>query len=186
MLGTDQVEGFSVWRKPETVEMKQSLCVPDVPAPQAPDAAAELSRRYHPACLVCSNSRPDSLGLRFEQHDDGSVCAVFNCGAAFQGYPDRLHGGVVALLLDAAMTHCLFAAGVAGVTARTEVKFRHPVAIDAPVQARARIVRTSPPSYQLKAELLQGGQIKATSIGFFVDHPRLVQGSRQCRNAAHR
>lgn len=93
---------------------------------------------------------------------------------SLQGYPRMMHGGIISLLLDAAMTHCLFDHGAAGVTARMEIKFRHPVTVEEPVQIRARIVRASPPTYQLRAEISQGERIKATATGLFVDRPELV------------
>jgi acyl-coenzyme A thioesterase PaaI-like protein len=43
------------------------------------------------------------LGLHFDAQPDGSVEGVFDCASAYQGYQDRLHGGVVATLADAAM-----------------------------------------------------------------------------------
>ncbi len=90
---------------------------------------------------------------------------------SLQGYPRIMHGGIVSLLLDAAMTHCLFDHGAAGVTARMEIKFRHPVSVDLPVRIRARLLRSSPPTHQLWAEIRQGDQIKATAAGLFVDRP---------------
>lgn len=93
---------------------------------------------------------------------------------SLQGYAHLMHGGIISLLLDAAMTNCLFAHGSAGVTARMEVKFRHPVAVDQPVRVRARVVRSSPPAYQLRAEMLQSRQIKATAAGLFVDRPEQI------------
>jgi len=44
------------------------------------------------------------------------------------------------MLLDAAMTHCLFARGVQGVTAKLDVKFRHPVRVGVQANVRARVV----------------------------------------------
>ena len=90
---------------------------------------------------------------------------------SLQGYPRIMHGGIVSLLLDAAMTHCLFSQGATGVTARMEIKFRHPVSVDRAVHVRARLVRSSPPTHQLRAEIRQGDQIKATATGLFVDRP---------------
>ena len=70
---------------------------------------AGLEHYCHPSCVVCGTRNAGGLGLRFREEADGSVVASFPCDSQYQGYPDRLHGGVVSMLLDAAMTHCLFA-----------------------------------------------------------------------------
>jgi len=129
----------------------------------------ELSRRCHPACLVCANDRPDGLALRFELQADGSVAAEFGCGAVFQGYPDRLHGGVVAMLLDAAMTHCLFARNVAGLTAKLSIRYRRGVMVGMPAVVRARVVDADSPLYYLEAEIVQGEDVCAAAKGTFWD-----------------
>jgi acyl-coenzyme A thioesterase PaaI-like protein len=96
------------------------------------NTTAELRRRCHPECLVCGSDRADGLALRFERQADGSVVAEFDCSAVFQGYPDRLHGGIVAMLLDAGMTHCLFARNIAGLTAKLNIRYHRAVILGVP------------------------------------------------------
>jgi len=129
----------------------------------------ELSRRRHPSCLVCGNERPDGLALRFEQQTDGSVVAEFDCSEVFQGYPDRLHGGVVAMLLDAAMTHCLFARSVTGLTVRLGVRYHRAVLLGVPAVVRARVVDARSPLYYLRSEVVQDGNRCAVARGTFWD-----------------
>ena len=133
----------------------------------------ELSQRCHPACLVCGIGRSNGLALRFEQMTDGSVAACFDCRAEFQGYPDRLHGGVVAMLLDAAMTHCLFARHIAGLTAKLNIRYHRGVKLDVPVLVRANIVDAAPPLYYLKAEIVQNDQVCASAKATFWDSATL-------------
>lgn len=133
------------------------------------NTTTDLSRRCHPACLVCGNDRPDGLALRFERQADGSVTAEFDCNAVFQGYPDRLHGGVVAMLLDAAMTHCLFAQSVAGLTAKLSLRYHRAVMLGVPAEVRAQVVETALPLYYLESEVVQNGAICATAKGTFWD-----------------
>lgn len=129
----------------------------------------DLSHRCHPACLVCGNDRPDSLGLRFHRQTDGSVVAEFDCSEVFQGYPDRLHGGVVAMLLDAAMTHCLFAKNIAGLTAKLAIRYHRAVMLGIPAVVRARIVDATSPLYYLEADVIQEGELCAAAKGTFWD-----------------
>jgi uncharacterized protein (TIGR00369 family) len=123
----------------------------------------------HPACIVCRSSAAGGLGLVFGTLDDGSVEAVFDGGDAYQGYTGILHGGVIAMLLDAAMTNCLFAQGRCGLTGELAVRFRHPVASGEPSRLRAWLERTMPPLFVLHAELWQSGQCRATAIGKFME-----------------
>jgi acyl-coenzyme A thioesterase PaaI-like protein len=133
------------------------------------DTITELSRRCHPSCLVCGSNRPDGMALRFQRQGDGSVAAEFDCGVTFQGYPDRMHGGVTAMLLDAAMTHCLFARSVAGLTAKLSIRYHRAVMLGVPATVRAWIVDTRPPLYYLESEVTQKGNIRATAKATFWD-----------------
>ncbi len=133
------------------------------------NTTTDLSRRCHPACLVCGNGRPDGLALRFEQQADGSVAAEFDCSAVFQGYPDRLHGGVVAMLLDAAMTHCLFARSIAGLTAKLAIRYHRAVMLGVPAVVRARLADSESPLYYLESEVIQNGAVCAAARGTFWD-----------------
>jgi acyl-coenzyme A thioesterase PaaI-like protein len=107
------------------------------------------------------------LGLRFEQQADGSLTAEFQCSPAFQGYPDRLHGGVVAMLLDAGMTHCLFARNIAGLTARLSIRYNHGVMLGTSAMVRARIVDFEEPLYYLESEVRQNGHVCAVAKATF-------------------
>ncbi|MGQ9650083.1 MAG: PaaI family thioesterase [Phycisphaerae bacterium] len=135
-------------------------------------AITEVSRRCHPSCLVCGSSRTDGLALHFQQETDGSVVAEFDCGATFQGYPDRLHGGVVAMLLDAAMTHCLFSRKVAGLTTKLSIRYHRAVMLGVPALVRAELVDAQAPLYYLESRVIQDGHMCATAKGVFWDSAR--------------
>ena len=126
-------------------------------------------QRFHPLCMVCGRPCPSALGLEFRLLDDGSVQARFVCSKSHQGFRDILHGGVISSLLDGAMTNCLFAHGIAAVTAELVVHFRHPIATGAPLTVVGRISRSSPPLYVLDAEIIQDGTIMAIGKGKFME-----------------
>ncbi len=125
----------------------------------------------HPACVVCGTRNATGLGLRFVECGDEAVTATFACPQRYQGYPDRLHGGVIAMLLDAAMTHCLFAKGIQAVTARLDLRYRHPVQVDREAVVRAQLVNRYPPLYTLKAELVQEDVVCASAEAKFYGAP---------------
>ena len=142
-------------------------------------AEAELRQMRtgaHSHCVVCSRSNERGMGLEFVACDGGGVQARFDCSSAFEGYPGMVHGGVVASLLDGAMTNCMFAHGYVAVTAEIRVRFQQPVAIGVPVTIRARITRSMNPLHVVTAELVQDQKIKASAEAKFMEHPSLEFG----------
>lgn len=138
---------------------------------RAQAALTELRRANHPDCILCASTDRFGLRLKFNMGDDGTVVAHVNCGEIYQGYSGLLHGGIMSLLLDGAMTNCLFAAGKIALTAEMTIRYCKPAAADMPVQLKARIRRSRPPLHLVEAELLQSGEIIARAIGKFMDRP---------------
>lgn len=85
-----------------------------------------------------------------------------------QGYDDILHGGVIAALLDAGMTHCLFHRGIQAVTGDLHVRFLHPVGCEVFLEVQAQVQSSYPPLYKLRSELTVDGRILAWADGKFV------------------
>lgn len=129
----------------------------------------ELRARAHSNCVVCSRTNGRSLGLEFTASDDGSVHACFDCHESFEGFDGMVHGGVIASLLDGAMTNCMFVQGISAVTAELTVRFRHPVVIGEVATVCAWVERSSPPLHVLRAEVLQDVQLKATAFAKFME-----------------
>ena len=82
----------------------------------AHENVVDICSKVHPECVVCSIANAKGLHLKFDVLDDGSVKADFQCNKAFEGYPGILHGGVISMILDGAMGHCIFALGQTAVT----------------------------------------------------------------------
>lgn len=131
------------------------------------DYPVAVRDRFHATCCVCGHAH--GLGLRFKPADDGAVVATFECDKRYEGYDGIIHGGVVASLLDGAMTNCIFRAGHMALTADLRVRFRHPLRVGRPATVRARITRTAGPLFYLAAEVTQDGQIMAKGLGTFFD-----------------
>jgi len=130
-------------------------------------AARNLPPDFHSQCLLCGDKNPLSLGLRFESSGEGVVETELLLHRRLQGYDGILHGGVISSLLDAAMTHCLFHAGIAAVTGDLRIRFVHPVPCEEKVAIRAWVLSAFPPLYSVRAELLVGGRIMAWGVGKF-------------------
>lgn len=121
----------------------------------------------HAACGVCGAVA--GLGLRFTPNADGTVTARFQPGEAQQGYPGLVHGGVLCTLVDAAMTHCLFARGIHALTAELTVRFVAPARLAAALDIHAAILERRRRSTRLSASIEQDGQIVARATATFLD-----------------
>lgn len=146
------------------------------PTPKTESELASFARHCHPACFACRDTAQGGLGLRFRTTSDDGVEADFACDPTYQSYPDRLHGGIVALLLDAAMTHCLFVRDLHGLTARLTIRYRGKVAIGTPGVIRARLRRAAHGLHDLEASLEQDGEVRAEAEARFIAHAGFDEG----------
>ncbi len=105
--------------------------------------------------------------------------ASFSCQECFEGFPDSLHGGIVAVLLDSAMTNCMFAHGLVGMTGELKVRFRHVVDIGKAARVRAWLERSSHRLHVFGACLQQDGKTKATASGRFLETPIDLQSRNE-------
>ena len=137
-------------------------------------ARAELNvvrRREHGNCVVCSHTNGVGLGVSFTVVGEGAVEARFGCEKEYEGYRDVIHGGVIASLIDGAMTNCIFARGNAAFTAELNIRFLRPVDVGTPATVRAWIEKTFRPLHYVKAELSQDQVVKVKAEGKFMERP---------------
>jgi acyl-coenzyme A thioesterase PaaI-like protein len=122
----------------------------------------------HRECFACGSANPQGLNLRFTIAADGAAIALWQPEAAFRSYPDRVHGGVLATLADSAIVHCLFARGVAGVTAELTLRYLHAVALREAVAVRGWVESCRHGVYFCKAEILQGARVAVRATARFM------------------
>ena len=130
-----------------------------------------VRERNHGRCVVCGADNATGLHVDFQALSDGSVEAEFSPHPSLVGYPGRLHGGVIAALLDGAMTNCLFANDIIAVTAELTIRYRAPVAPDLPVHVGARIEQTGRRLYRVAAWVHQGAHTVVTAGARFIALP---------------
>jgi uncharacterized protein (TIGR00369 family) len=130
------------------------------------------ARNGHSRCLLCGNMNPKSLKLSFHVEEDGVVKTRFTAKAELQGYEGILHGGVIAALLDEAMTHCLFHQGIRAFTGELQVRFVRPVACNMFLEIKAWVLSSRPPFYLLKAEITVDKNIMAWSKAKYMQRRR--------------
>jgi uncharacterized protein (TIGR00369 family) len=80
-------------------------------------------------CFGCSQKNSIGLKLKFEEHEE-FLHASWQPAAEHQGYPNILHGGIIAALLDEIGGWCISVKiGTAGVTSEMRTKYLAPVFI---------------------------------------------------------
>jgi len=129
-----------------------------------PDALEDL----HRDCFACGVCNRDGLNLHFHVGADGVAVADWPPSPAFRSYPDRVHGGVIATLLDSAIVHALFAKGVAGVTAEITIRYLQKVNVTDPVHVTGRVDANRHGVYLCSAEVHQAGALAVRASAKFM------------------
>lgn len=122
----------------------------------------------HVRCFACGEMNAVGLGLRFEEAGNGSVSAFWQPSPNYEGYPNRLHGGVIATLLDSAMVHALFRSGLVGFTAEMHVRYHQSISTDAMLWVTGRISSHRRSLYFCEAEIFQESILAARAIAKFM------------------
>jgi acyl-coenzyme A thioesterase PaaI-like protein len=123
---------------------------------------------FHPQCAVCSVRNLFGWDLDFRAEGEG-VCAEVFLSSHCRGYADRVHGGILATLLDAAMTHCLYHEKVEAVTGDLKIRYHHPVPVDSELHLRARVKDSAPPLYYVESEILARDRVLVSAQARFVE-----------------
>lgn len=94
-------------------------------------------------CFVCG--RDNSNGLKMQFYDNGrdTVSSSLVVDSRFQGYPEIVHGGILASILDEVVGRVTMAGDHHRfmMTVTLKILYRQPVLIDTPIRAEGKIVR---------------------------------------------
>ncbi|MBI5288275.1 MAG: PaaI family thioesterase [Chloroflexi bacterium] len=127
-------------------------------------------------CYACGNANEHGLHMQFRLEGDRTICD-YEPRPFQQGYPGRMHGGVVSALLDEAMGYAVYYAREWGATARLNIRFRRPVPMDERLRAEAWIVKNRGRLIELRAELKAAdGALLAEADGTFMKLDRSFAG----------
>ncbi len=160
------------------VKVNQRGVAPVPPLSDVSIPAAERLSLLHHECFACGVCNRNGLNLHFEVDQNGLAQAVWQPSAQYRSYPDRVHGGVIATLMDSAIVHALFARGVAGVTAELVIRYLHGVAIDAPVHVSGWVESCRHRVYFCQAEVRQGGVLVVRASARFMEMRLPAPGAR--------
>lgn len=132
-------------------------------------------------CFVCGMENAGGLQVAFYDTEDGDgrpeVVARFTARQRHQGYPRRIHGGIVTGILDETIGRAINTGseggGVTwGVAAELTVRFQKPVPLDVELEARGRITRDRRRLFEGSGEIyLPDGDVAVTATGRFLKMP---------------
>ncbi len=125
----------------------------------------------HCDCFACGIGNHNGLNLHFDVGAEGIATAVWSPTPAFRSYADRVHGGVIATLLDSAIVHALFAKGVAGVTAELTIRYLQSVNLTDPVHITGWVDSIRHGVFLCCAEVHQSGVLAVRASAKFMSMP---------------
>ena len=125
-------------------------------------------------CLVCGFKNDLSLKAEFYELEDKSLCALVKFKDVHQGYPARVHGGILAAILDETIGRAISVSDetVWGVTGSLELRYKKPVPIDCDLITVARVTRDTRKLFEGEGEIiLPNGEIAVTAKAKYVKMP---------------
>lgn len=119
-------------------------------------------------CYACGSANERGLHMTFRRDGERTICEYTPC-AYQQGYPGRMHGGVVSTLIDEAMGWAVYHAREWGATARLNIRYRQPVSLEQTLRIEAWITKNRGRLMELRAEVLgEDGRLLAEGDGVFM------------------
>ncbi len=135
---------------------------------------SSIQRIVHLECFACGTTGPDRLGLVFSKAGEGRVVADCSISEYYQGYSGVVQGGIVATILDSAMTNCLFSEGIEALTAQLNVRYHKVLETGHPLHVEASLQATRGRLYELSATISQGGIPRASATAKFLAVTRVA------------
>ncbi|MBC7288353.1 MAG: PaaI family thioesterase [Armatimonadetes bacterium] len=88
-------------------------------------------------CFACGSANPHGLHLTGFSFDGNQYLFRFTPAPHHQGWRGITHGGIIATVLDEAMTRLLWEKGRPAVTAELKVRYRRPLPVGTSTRVRA-------------------------------------------------
>ena len=113
-------------------------------------------------------SNPIAPQLQWVQASADGVEGRIRLGEHYQGPPGRVHGGVIAWILDAVLSRAMHAAFRIGVTGTLNIRYLASSPIDAELLCSASIARTEGRKMFIEGGIFHGDQQTVQAEGIFI------------------
>jgi uncharacterized protein (TIGR00369 family) len=95
-----------------------------------------LGTRKKNFCFACGRDNPQGMRLKFVQEGKRFVCR-FRLGKRYTGPPGYCHGGIIATILDDAMSKLCKLHKVVAVTSKMTVEYIKPIPLNKPLRVES-------------------------------------------------
>ena len=119
-------------------------------------------------CFACGHDNPQGMHLKFVQEGNRFVCRL-RIGKRYTGAPGYCHGGIIATILDDAMSKLCKLRNVVAVTSKMTVEYIKPVPLNQPLRVESRELSKRGRRLTHVAEIFDAsGNLLARSRGIFI------------------
>jgi len=130
---------------------------------------APMTHAAQNRCFGCGKANPTGLLLDFLLAEDQSVVCNAIVPDTFEGPVGCVHGGIIATLLDEAMSKAVRARGLTAMTRNLEVDYQRPVPSLEAIRLEGRVVRSEGRKHWTEATILNSrGKTLATGKALFI------------------
>lgn len=119
-------------------------------------------------CFACGSTNPIGMGLQIELAE-GRASTTWSPGPDFVGWSDRIHGGLVATVLDEVMAWAPTSDDAWAVTIRLSIRFHSPASPGESLQAVGWVSARRRRIYEVRGELRGAdGRLVADATGTYL------------------
>ncbi|MCJ7811934.1 PaaI family thioesterase [bacterium] len=126
-------------------------------------------------CLVCGLKNRFGLCASFYELENDELLAVFRPMEEHQSYPNRLHGGIAAAILDETIGRAImmkYAEDFWGVTIEFTSRYKKPVPLNEELRIIGRITKDANRVFEGTGEiLLKDGSVAVEGYGKYIKLP---------------
>ena len=134
------------------------------------EAQLPLGHGTQNGCFGCGDANESGLQLRFFVNAEQQVECRVSLDARFQGPPGYAHGGIIATLLDEAMSKANRRRGVYAMTRQMSVEYLRPVPLATELMLESHAETEGGRKHRCTATLREmGGRVLATATGLFIE-----------------
>jgi uncharacterized protein (TIGR00369 family) len=139
-------------------------------------ALTPLSHGALNRCFGCGQNNRTGLRLKFFVDSDRRIVCRVRVPRRFEGPPGYVHGGIIATLLDEAMSKANRQFGVLAMTRHMEVEYLKPVPLLTTLELSARRVDVAGRKHHCAAEIrdLSGSVLARGKALFIAIDPRII------------
>ncbi len=134
-----------------------------------------LDRQYvSHHCFVCGTKNIAGLQAKFYHVSESEIIGVFTGRGEHASYPHRMHGGVIAALLDETIGRAilLYEPDIFGVTVELNLQYKKPVPLGEELIVKGRVDNNRSRMFSGSGEiLLPNGEVAVTAMAKYMKMP---------------